>query len=67
LFASSIIKPVEELLKRAALAGDATGFPRSGRDLSRRAIWAGIVAASEMIPAQINRWNDSCPNREAHT
>jgi hypothetical protein len=39
-------------LQRAALAANATGFPRSGRDLSRTAIWAGIVAASETIPAQ---------------
>jgi hypothetical protein len=43
---------VEEFLQRAALAANATGFPRSGRDLSRTAIWAGIVAASETIPAQ---------------
>jgi hypothetical protein len=28
--------------------------PQSGRDLSQTAIWAGIVAASEMIPAQID-------------
>jgi hypothetical protein len=41
-------------LKRAALAANATGFPGSGRDLSQRAIWAGIVAASETIPTQID-------------
>jgi hypothetical protein len=28
---------------------------RSGRDLSQTAIWAGIVAASEKIPAQFAR------------
>jgi hypothetical protein len=28
---------------------------RSGRDLSRTAIWAGIVAASETNPAQIDQ------------
>jgi hypothetical protein len=30
-------------------------LPQSGRDLSQTAIWAGIVAASETIPAQIDQ------------
>jgi hypothetical protein len=32
--------------------------PQSGRDLSQTAIWAGIVAASATIPAQIHQWHE---------
>jgi hypothetical protein len=31
--------------------------PPSGRDLSRTAIWAGIVATGGTIPAQIDSWH----------
>jgi len=33
----------------AARAGAPTGVPKSGRDLSRTEMWAGIVAASETV------------------
>jgi hypothetical protein len=45
---------VEELLKRASIAVVEIA-PPSGRDLSQTVIWAGIVAASETIPAQIDQ------------